>query len=477
MAKKVLIVEDETVVRERIIQSVQWSKELVLTGQATNGEEALRLCKENMPDIIFADIKMPVMDGIAFAGQVKKMNPYVKIVLLTAYSDFNYARKAIDLSVEKYMLKYELEPEVLNQVIREICTKIDNENQRVSRQEALRRLLFEKLSGAEIRSLLDRAGLSWRRVYLCYLGHVTEENMDYICGKLRDQGSRIEYRWVSKDGAVICCGADLAVREETRTRIKEEAQNKGVIFIDSGEDILPEQVHAVFMQMQEICSMKLFLEGKSGVSVKVLEHRKCFHYHAGIDKIANQLADRDFAGAHESIEQLLEEGLHSWDKEGLEGCLDALTSLIFEEREKYDPGLTHSYALQLFKRVRECDSGSHIMRALEEELLQLQRSSSLSRKMCQILRYLDEHYQEKIGLEELADLFEWNASYLSQMFRKELGITYKDYINDLKLKKAKELLLEGKLSVEQIAEQVGYRNVNYFYKVFKKKTGKKPREF
>ncbi len=478
MAKKVLIVEDEGVVRERIIQSVRWSKDLILTGEAANGEEALQMCRENMPDIIFADIKMPVMDGIVFAGQVKKMNPYIRIVLLTAYSDFNYARRAIDLNVEKYMLKYEIEPGIINQVIREICAKIDSDNQRISRQEALRRLLFEKLSGTEVRSMLDRAGISWRRVYLCYLGHVTEGDLDRICADFGRKGCRAESRWVSKDGAVIFFGSDHTEKSEKQKWMQEEAeQNKGVIFIDSGEEVLPEQVHAVFMQMQELRSMGLFLEGRGCVSVKVLKNRKRFCYQTGIEKAGNQLAERDFSGAGESMEKLLEEGLNSWNKEGMEECLDALTSLIFEEREKYDSGLTHSYALQLFKRVRECESIACISAVLEGELKLLQRTMKMSRKMCQILSYLDDHYRDNASLEELADRFEWNASYMSQMFRKELGITYKEYVNDLKLRKAKELLLEGKLSIEQIAEQAGYKNVNYFYKVFKRKTGKKPREF
>ncbi|WP_419066724.1 response regulator, partial [Hungatella sp.] len=103
--KKVLIVEDETVVREKIIEAIDWSQDIVLAGAVENGAEALKICEQVMPEIAFVDIQMPVMDGITLTAKLKEKNPHLKVVLLTAYSEFNYARKAIELNVEKYVLK------------------------------------------------------------------------------------------------------------------------------------------------------------------------------------------------------------------------------------------------------------------------------------------------------------------------------------------------------------------------------------
>ena len=124
--KKVLIVEDETVVREKIIEAIDWSQDIVLAGAVENGAEALKICEQVMPEIAFVDIQMPVMDGITLTAKLKEKNPHLKVVLLTAYSEFNYARKAIELNVEKYVLKYELNEITLNQIVRELSQKIDN---------------------------------------------------------------------------------------------------------------------------------------------------------------------------------------------------------------------------------------------------------------------------------------------------------------------------------------------------------------
>lgn len=479
--KKILIVEDEVVVREKLVLEIEWSEEIVLIGEARNGRDALNICEETMPDIIFTDIKMPVMDGIRFTELIKEKNPYVKIVLLTAYPDFSYAQKAVEVNADKYLLKYESDSKKINQVIHELAQKIDKKKQDENRKEVLRRILYETGNYKELREYLNKAGVFWPYdlVYLCCVYNISDQDMHRISRQLGEIGFQIDYRWISKYHAVIFCSSqkrDFARIREKIGKIAEE--NRESLFIDMGTEVSIEKIHESFQKLTQIYELKIFFGNLNRISSRFLDFTKTFEYQQELENIFNVLDKRQYEEASEKITVLLgEQAMQARDKKSLDECLDRLTSRIFEEVSKYNSSVSYSYALELFRKIRECDRMETIISILTNELQKLKRTVGLSRKMCLILNYLDENYQKNISLEELAEKFEWNASYLSQMFRKQLKITYKEYINELKLNKAKELLLEGRMSVEQIAEFVGYQNVNYFYKIFKKKTGKKPREF
>jgi len=103
---KLLVVDDEAVIREGIIKSIEWDKYgISIAGEASNGREALKIANDTRPDIVIADIRMPVMDGLEFSKLVKELLPSAKLVILTGYNDFDYAKKAIDLKVSEFVLK------------------------------------------------------------------------------------------------------------------------------------------------------------------------------------------------------------------------------------------------------------------------------------------------------------------------------------------------------------------------------------
>ena len=479
--KKVLIVEDETVVREKIIEAIDWSQDIVLAGAVENGAEALKICEQVMPEIAFVDIQMPVMDGITLTAKLKEKNPHLKVVLLTAYSEFNYARKAIELNVEKYVLKYELNEITLNQIVRELSQKIDNSNENAGRQAVLGRLLFECLSQGECIMIMNKAGIFWKRnrVYLCCVNNASQEKVNSICERLKTAHIMTEYRQVSESSVVIFCSSEGENGSRIRGEIKKQAEsNREFLFIDTMEEIDAWRLHESYLKILRVSEMFLFFGERNLVSIEMADSVIPFLYQEDLKSIRENLKQRQYDTAINQIEVLLEKkAMNSRNKEGLEECLDQLTAEIYEEMSRYDTTVSHGWALDMFKRIHMCRNMKQIVDIMTEELEKIKRSVSMSRKMCQILDYLDKNYLEDITQEDLARQFDWNPSYLSQMFRKELGITYKEYINERKLKKAKELLAEGKLSVEQIAEITGYKSVNYFYKIFKKKTGMKPREY
>lgn len=479
--KRVLIVEDEEVVREKIVRTIKWSEEVVLAGAVESGAEALKVCEEVMPEIAFIDIQMPVMDGITLTERLKEKIPHLKVVLLTAYSEFSYARRGIELNVEKYILKYELNEGMLNQILQELSRKIDGENEKVEKQEVLKRLLFEQLTMEKCIDIMDKAGIYWpqSRVYLCWLNCASQEEINRICSHWKTAGIKTECCWVSETAAVLFCSRKQGIRGEIQSKIKMQAEaDKDILFIDSEKEVEAWHIHEIFKKMFKVNEMFLFFGESNLISMRLTEFITPFQFQDDLTYIRNELKQRQYDTAVKRIRFLLEnKAMRSCNKDALEECLDQLIGEIYEEVSRHDTTISHSWALDMFKRIRACRNMKQIVEIMTEELDKMKKAANMSRKMYQILNYLDEHYMEDLTQEELARRFDWNPSYLSQMFRKELGITYKDYINERKLKKAKELLEEGKLSVEQIAELTGFKSANYFYKIFKKKTGMKPREY
>lgn len=480
--KKIMIVEDEKIVRERLKEAIHWSEEqVVLAGEAGNGVEALGLYKKILPDILFVDIKMPVMDGIQFTEQVKKINPQAKIVLLTAFSDFKYARKAVNLKVEEYVLKYELDSEKINGIIRELIQKINQENNSDSKQSVLRRVLFEMHSREELGQILKRVGILWNdnSIYLCSIKGTDDHDFINIYQSLKKEISDAEYRWVSEDSVVLFCPEETAKACRSRVVMEQMASDyPHLLFIDSGRPVSLASLQKCYFNILKTAGLYLFFENKNLISIEILNRMVPFTYDEELNHIFVCLRERKFDEAAAGVRELLgEKAVKSYNMEDLERCLDQLTGGLFEELNRQNSDIGHSHILGIFKQIHASTNINQIILILTDEIEKLKRMSGVSRKMCQILTYIEEHYQSDITLEELADKFNWNPSYLSQTFRKEMNVTFKQYLNDVKIEKAKKLLLEGQLSVEQIADQVGYSNVNYFYRIFKKHTGKKPREF
>lgn len=126
--RKILIVEDEVLVRCGLKSMVNWEKLGVdVIGDASNGKEALEIYKENKPDIIMTDIKMPIMDGLELIEKIREEDHTTKIVLLTCYEEFSYLMRAMKLGVSDYILKLKMKPDEIEKAIEKVCRELDRE--------------------------------------------------------------------------------------------------------------------------------------------------------------------------------------------------------------------------------------------------------------------------------------------------------------------------------------------------------------
>ncbi len=139
----VLLVDDEPSVLTGLRYVIDWDEYGVeIAGTASNGTQALELLRELPVDILITDIQMPQMDGLTFTETVRRQSPATKVLLLTAYSDFDYARRAVELGACGYLLKHELSPQVLQQRLHQLCAE---SRQELHVRDAARRQLLENL--------------------------------------------------------------------------------------------------------------------------------------------------------------------------------------------------------------------------------------------------------------------------------------------------------------------------------------------
>ena len=134
----VFIVDDEVIVREGIRSKIDWdSTEFSLAGEAADGEIALSMIQDIKPDILITDIKMPFMDGLELARMVKKIQPWIRIIILSGHDEFEYAKKAISIGIDDYLLKPFTAEDIITS-LRKAAMQIDKERKQISDMTAMK---------------------------------------------------------------------------------------------------------------------------------------------------------------------------------------------------------------------------------------------------------------------------------------------------------------------------------------------------
>jgi len=522
--KKIIIVDDESLVRVGLQSIIPWEEYgYRVSGVYHNGKEALDACTVSMPDAILTDIRMPVMDGLELIKNVRQLSERVPIVILSSYDDFEYTRTAIRLGVQDYIQKHQLEPEELIRVLNGL--KIE---ETAYAGEAVKPDLNK-----EKEDLLDR--MSWtdkaddgraserRRAYP-ELEKLAEERGPYAC-------------WVAIQPFVPVWGEErsplsysLIVREELeRYRYTEYLGAQGPV------------VHALFYLGERMPDAEAQRRHVSPFCGKLLEslRQKCnMDFAIGISRPARfEEYDAMYAGAGGALLSMFygtggiyydngsaARSVYADDQwielyktlkryvrqERFDELLLRLDAPSPAEAGEIDPGewkrigatlatqvadyLIEQYALDvekirqhfgdLWPLERYIDKANHKAAWLSSVKLVFERTSALIASvranktwLTKIKDYVNENYAAPIRLEDAAAHVYWSENYFSQRFSQETGMTFLEYLTNVRIEKAKELLRNADRSTEEIAGLVGYVNANYFVKVFKKTTGLTLSEF
>lgn len=532
---KVFLVEDEFVVREGIKNNVPWSENgFLFCGEASDGELAYTQIRQKKPDIIITDIKMPFMNGLELSRLVKKDNPEVKIIILSGYGEFEYAKEAINIGIEEYLLK-PINAEELLKTVKRVAQKIRNEREEKENLQKFRREMSENEVQSKrnfFHSLIDNShAISDILEKGRQLGIDIYANYYNI---LLLKISRIKHQEESFSNTVIQVYQELSGYFEKNNLLWFDRNLEGIALLlmaDKAEK-LEELLKTCVDQIEKIIDKydKLTYFGGIGCQVNRLselnlsyeEASRAFAYRFIINessfldsgKIDNRKPSVDNSWpdmSHaqyldkEIVEKFLRNGELGEVNYFIEGFFQNCAqtgkrSLIFRQYilmdmyftvAKFIEKLSKENSLrpeepfqnpqQMNQVISDYDETMQYIKKLFTQAITC-RNEAATKKFSNIIEetkeYIHKNYQdEEISLNSAASYVNISPSYLSSVFSQETGQTFVKYLTDLRMNRAKELLMCTNKRSNEIGMEVGYKDPHYFSYLFKKTQGCSPLQF
>jgi len=527
---KVFLVEDEKVIREGFRDKIPWEQYgFKLVGEASDGEMALPLIRKYKPDVLITDIKMPFMDGLSLSEIVKEELPKIRIIIISGYDEFEYARKAITVGVERYLLK-PVTRMTLRNVLMELKEKIDQETEQkdyqVQYKEEARefeqftiRRFFEKildgsLSAKEIYS--EAAELSLDLSAPCYnlLVFTVYEKKD---SPSRDWFTRkqeeIFYYFLRHPQYILfrlnVNSYGVLIKSEP-SQMEELIDNSLNMFkkVCAPEEKNLDWYVAVGEQVERLSllprcykdvihyfSYRFTMPGHHILTRATLSGMLAAQEERNLESIDFMQMDpeiiRDFLSRGENQE------IHDFVDSYLHGIQSALKSRMFRDyvvlnirfavvaflesvgaaQEEYSGEIEEAA-----KIIREDDTEvfGYFVNMLGKAIAIRDRinSNQGGKMLKKALEYIDDHYDsETLSLGQVAEAIGMSANYLSAIFSQSMQKTFIEYVTEKRIEKAKKLLKQTDKTSGEIAKIVGYKDAHYFSFVFKKLQGLSPREY
>ncbi len=498
---KVMIIDDEEMVRWGIHDLLDWESEgFVFLEDGRDGKDGLRKLLETCPDLVLVDIKMPGLSGIELIQAARSEGYNGHFIILTGYAEFEFAKSAVSLGVREYLLK-PIDEEELGRCVRKIreeLEKTDGErlyhstNEDIAREELFRKIIFQMDVREKLEEQLKRYEISFEEHIWCtailtdrdLLQHrETVSFQQKVHFFLEDKSLYEEKLTADSQFVLIHRGIDYKRWVELLSKRNERLKKRfgDSLLITVGYNVSKWYDLCYSYEFAYFLLEKEFLFGAYDVlSVSTIEEQQ-------------NIAENP---SPEHIIMLIEVG----DLDGIRGCVEKFRLYCIRELMKeMDIKIQIMYNLMLIRNGIEKKYGNLTegITQLMEELNRAEKLDWLMELYCQILQdmcrqigndgsgtvikrmyyYMEKNYGQDLKLESFAKMFGYNSNYLGKIFRKEIGDSFNNILDAIRITNAKRLLEETNLKVYQISEQVGYSNIDYFYLKFKKYVGISPKEY
>lgn len=507
----VLIADDEKNIREGIKCIIDWEAlGFTVCGEAANGEEALKQINEMRPGLVLLDIKMPKLSGLEVVENAREQGYNGKFIILSGFSDFKFAQTAIRLGVDNYITK-PIDEDELAEAVKRIGEQIKADRENVSHNEHYKKKAKKELLHDLVKNQVDRDVFSPEelnmaapvyQVVLYENFNIEEgENMPYQFSellKVTNNGSQTFEHFMDDEYNVIILKGSFAIEkferfiEHYESMPPQKGSPMDTFFIAYGRpvnDIF--DVHISYMDAYTLIKRRFFcIEGQHTLGFEELprvreaseqlDKTKISDYCAKITDYIQTFSRRKVAEELYGIEEYL------YNVDAPIGQVKLfLTDLFLQIKENINRIYSNnSFAIPQNSEIIEYISSRFYMYDIIEYISnQLDRimnsmgSSSRESVLDDVLHYIDHNYATNIKLEVIASLFGYNSAYLGKIFNKNVGESFNSYVDQVLINHAIELLMDNKLKVYEIAERVGYKNVDYFHKKFKKYVGVSPAEY
>ena len=537
---KIFLAEDEVIVRETIKRMIPWENlGFELVGEAADGEMALPLLIRQQPDLLITDIKMPFMDGLTLARLAKKEVPGLKVVILSGYDDFNYAKQAINIGVEDYLLK-PITKNALIERLTEIRSRYEDEKTQREYYEKFHREMqaYEKNSSRDFFEALVSGSLDMMELYkraeklgldivaelyniLIFTMNCNEDFSGQREGYSSWEAESLEmlekfftghpfamlFRSNIFSYGILIKGEKNSIRENTRICVEEIRK-----IFDRKEDN-KEWFVAVGESVERLSQIqKSYHSASRAFSQRYLYDEKVLYYEEMLAMEKKDVTNGDSEYLQKVdvnalnptiLQKFLSNGLLEETKNFVQDYFYAIgqepmESVVFRSYVI----LNVRFSVLSFLKELGCDTKTLGPDDTEEILAEsgrnMESTIAYAEKMIsQAIRlrdrnsgnknrsilktavdFINQHYMEEdMSLNKAANAANVSANHFSALFSQNMGQTFIEYLTSLRMDKAKEYLRCTGMRSSEIAGEVGYKDAHYFSYLFKKTQGMTPSDY
>lgn len=537
---KIFLAEDEVIVRETIKRMIPWENlGFELVGEAADGEMALPLLLRQKPDLLITDIKMPFMDGLTLAKVAKKEIPGLKVVILSGYDDFSYAKQAINIGVEDYLLK-PITKNALIERLTEIRSRYEHEKTQKEYYEKFHREMqaYEKNSSRDFFEALVSGSMDMMEIYrrseklgldivaeaynvLIFTMNCEEdfsgqregyseweaESLELLEEFFSENTSAMLFRCNIFSYGVLIKGQKETIEENTRScvseiqRIFDRKEQKRQWFVAAGEPVERlSQIQKSYYSASRAFSQRylydeniLYYDEMASMEKKnVTEDDSTYLQKVDVNALNPAILQKFLSnGLLEETENFVKDYFYAIGQEPLE-------SLVFRNYVT----LNVRFSVMSFLKEIGCDTRtleqedtedvlSESSKSLENAIayaekiisqaiaLRDQNSGNKNRSILKTaVDFIDSHYMEEdMSLNKAANAANVSANHFSALFSQNMGQTFIEYLTNLRMNKAKEYLRCTSMRSSEIAGEIGYKDAHYFSYLFKKTQGMTPSDY
>ena len=496
----IVIADDEQIILKWMKKNIEeLSPHYHVTGIYSNGKQVLDWCLKEKVDVLFTDIRMPVMDGMELLKALGENQPIPYTIILSAYDDFSYARECFKLGVKEFLLKSEITREELEKCLRTAREYLRNpgEKKEESSSEQMEDMLRQELSSkgaapdrlAQYWNTFSRIKSPFVLTLLDIGGEVSHmEHLEEITAFFF-QEEKLSYYFVPQGRKRILVISELGGNSPSVLAEKlfkglgsfgyKDLWVSGSTAGEKGEDL-----SGMYQEAEAVSLYQNFYFHREGLSYdKMVRQQENIPSRLKImfGELQNMIGTAGQKEIEERIRQIFQFVRRAMPEAGLlrKTILNFVLNIYWNYLEGEQRREISADNLLI---LGECaDVG-----LLEEEFSQQMNSLLLSfagkkqvysQAVQKIMEYIEANYRENISLEELAVYVHMNRSYVSHLFKKETGDNLYNYLQQYRLEKAKELLEHTRDSIQEICWKVGIQDSGYFSKVFKKYAGMTPLEY
>lgn len=517
---KLLIADDEIDVREGLRYILDWSElGFYICGEGKNGEDALEQILTTVPDVVLMDIRMPKLSGLEVIRQAREQGFAGKFIILSGYSDFSYAQEAMKFGVTSYLTK-PIDEDELEKAVTEakdsLMSEQDAQKKLVqyrtkARDSILQDVLLNKADYTylDYHDIMLESSVYQVVIYTNYNQESFQTAWDFadILRLANKNHNSLDYVKLENHNIILLKGTFALNRfQELLSRYISQPQKGSPLdslFLTYGRPVYSaEQIHLSYEDAKALMKRRFFCNFNQHVLgyTELPEHQQN-------PSVSPSFGNADSPVPAAAIEDIYSERIANYIQSGnLHMLMDVLDKLkkdlyyttvevpilkhyLADIMIQVKSVITHTYGMTnipipnnaaIISTIEETCYLYEIMQFFTiqfEMYMNAIGSPSRDSVMDGILNYIEHNYQENLKLGTIAELFGYNSSYLGKVFNKTTGKNFNSYVDEIRIENSKKLLMEEQYKVYEIAQMVGYTNVDYFHKKFKKYVGMSPAEY